>query len=83
MRKSSILSALGRGDKKATTSNNPVPQMVSAKTGKPDDPYVYIVDTNTGVVYLKFQDIYFGTAITVMLNSDGTPVTAEQLGIEY
>lgn len=44
--------------------------------------YNYIIDANTGVVYLEANGGY-KYAITVMLNADGTPVTAEQLGIEY
>ena len=44
--------------------------------------YFYVVDANTGVVYLKYESGYHG-AITVMLNADGTPITAEQLGIKY
>ena len=44
--------------------------------------YNYMVDANTGVVYLEAYGIN-RYAITVMLNADGTPVTAEQLGIEY
>lgn len=44
--------------------------------------YYYVVDVNTGVVYLCF-DSYYHYGITVMLNRDGTPVTAEQLGISY
>lgn len=44
--------------------------------------YGYIVDRNTGVVYLSY-DAYRRHAITVMLNADGTPVTAEQLGLKY
>lgn len=44
--------------------------------------YYYVVDMNTGVVYLCF-DSYSRHGITVMLNRDGTPVTAEQLGIPY
>lgn len=47
-----------------------------------DEGFYYIVDKNTGVVYLGF-DKYQKGGITVMLNADGTPVTAEQLGIEY
>lgn len=46
------------------------------------DQYCYLIDENTGVVYLE----YHGTekaAITVMLNADGTPVTAQQLEIDY
>ncbi len=44
--------------------------------------YSYLVDENTGVVYLEYNTTY-RHAITVMLNADGTPITAEQLGIEY
>lgn len=44
--------------------------------------YYYIVDMNTGVVYLSY-DGYRRHAISVMLNADGSPVTAEQLGIDY
>lgn len=44
--------------------------------------YFYLLDKNTGVVYLQYSDGY-AAGMTVMLNTDGTPVTAEQLGIEY
>lgn len=44
--------------------------------------YSYLVDRNTGVVYLVYQD-YNRYGITVMLNADGTPVTAKQLEISY
>ena len=44
--------------------------------------YFYLVDKNTGVVYLAYRSAH-RQGITVMLNRDGTPVTAEQLGIEY
>lgn len=44
--------------------------------------YCYLVDTTTGVVYLEFDSDY-RHAITVMLNADGSPITAEQLGIKY
>lgn len=45
--------------------------------------YYYAVDVNTGVVYLCFDSGMYRHGITVMLNRDGTPVTAEQLGIPY
>lgn len=47
--------------------------------------YCYVVDKNTGVVYLKYNGYTYSAVggITVMLNADGTPVTAQQLGIEY
>lgn len=47
-----------------------------------DSSYYYLVDRNTGVVYLCYNATY-QHSITVMLNADGTPVTAEQLGIPY
>ena len=44
--------------------------------------YFYIIDKNTGVVYLGYGYSYrYG--VTVMVNRDGTPITAEQLGIKY
>ena len=44
--------------------------------------YYYLIDQNTGVVYLGYDSIN-RCGISVMLNRDGSPVTAEQLGIEY
>jgi hypothetical protein len=44
--------------------------------------YYYLIDQNTGVVYLGYYS-YQRCAISVMLNRDGSPVTAEQLKIEY
>jgi hypothetical protein len=49
---------------------------------KLDEHYSYIVDKNTGVVYLEY-DGYYRHALTVMLDTDGKPVTAKQLGIKY
>ena len=45
------------------------------------ESYVYLVDNNTGVVYLEYDGAK-RHAISVMLNADGTPVTAEQLGLK-
>ena len=40
--------------------------------------YFYVIDKNTGVVYLQFSgDRKAG--ITVMLNANGTPITVEQI----
>ena len=44
--------------------------------------YYYLIDRNTGVVYLGYDGIN-RCGISVMLNRDGSPVTAEQLKIEY
>lgn len=46
------------------------------------DGYCYLVDKNTGVVYLEYS-VGYHHAITLMVNADGTPITAEQLGIKY
>ena len=51
-------------------------------TSENNEYYTYIVDKNTGVVYLEY-DSFYRHALTVMLNADGTPVIAEQLGIKY
>lgn len=42
--------------------------------------YYYLVDLNTGVVYLAYNG-YQRFGMTVCVNADGTPVTADQLGI--
>jgi len=47
-----------------------------------NDNYYYTIDKRTGVVYLSYSDTY-QHGITVMLNADGTPVTADQLGIRF
>lgn len=44
--------------------------------------YYYIIDKNTGVVYLTY-DAYGRHGLTLMVNRDGSPITAEQLGIKY
>ena len=65
-------------------SNHVVPNIVELGRGNSgvSNYYYYSIDRNTGVVYLNY-DSYYRHAITVMLNADGTPVTAEQLGIDY
>lgn len=40
--------------------------------------YYYVLDNNTGVVYLQFSYYNLG-GITVALNADGTPVTIDQI----
>lgn len=44
------------------------------------DRYWYVVDENTGVVYIRFSASYEG-GITPALNADGTPITRDQLGL--
>ena len=61
----------------------PTPKLLTSETTSINGwHYVYIVDKNTGVVYLEYDAVY-RHALTVMLNADGTPITAEQLGIKY
>lgn len=52
------------------------------ETGLSSACYSYIVDKNTGVVYL-YYDGNNRAGLTVMVNTDGTPITADQLGISY
>lgn len=59
-------------------NNGIVPNIVTLG-GSDAGNYYYTIDRNTGVVYLEYDDTY-RHAITVMLNPDGTPVTAEQIG---
>lgn len=40
--------------------------------------YHYLIDNNTGVVYLEYDGAY-GRAITVMFNSDGTVMTEKDI----
>jgi uncharacterized alpha/beta hydrolase family protein len=40
--------------------------------------YNYLIDNNTGVVYLEYEG-YCRHAITVMFNSDGTVMTEEDI----
>lgn len=52
------------------------------ETGLSSACYSYIVDKNTGVVYLYYEGNN-RAGLTVMVNTDGTPITADQLGISY
>ena len=52
--------------------------VVCGNISTPD--FSYLVDKNTGVVYLWAHDGY-NAGLSVMLNADGSVVTAEQLGI--
>lgn len=40
--------------------------------------YNYLIDNNTGVVYLEYEGDY-GRAITVMFNKDGTLMTEKDI----
>lgn len=43
-----------------------------------DRGYNYLIDNNTGVVYLEYTGSY-GRAITVMFNADGTIMTEKDI----
>ena len=80
-----LLTGCSKNASKATSnySNHVVPNIVELGKahGGVSNYYYYSIDRNTGVVYLIYSTMN-GNAITVMLNVDGTPVTAEQLGID-
>ena len=44
-----------------------------------DVGYNYLIDNNTGVVYLEYKGVNGGRAITVMFNSDGTVMTEKDI----
>ena len=78
-----LLSGCIQNAKKADedTSSGIAPNILSTSNLGSED-YFYIVDKNTGVVYLGYSSVHrYG--ISVMLNRDGSPVTAEQLEIKY
>lgn len=81
-----LLTGCSKNTSKATNdySNNVVPNIVELGKATSDTGgyYYYSIDRNTGVVYLNYVSNYIHS-ITVMLNADGTPVTAEQFGIDY
>lgn len=65
---------------KSTTSVQKImPDLISLS--EDDGNYYYVVDKKTRVVYLKYDNGHH-SGITVMLKADGTPVLAEDLGIE-
>ena len=44
-----------------------------------DEGYNYLIDNNTGVVYLEYKGVNGGRAITVMFNADGTVMTEKDI----
>jgi hypothetical protein len=44
-----------------------------------DKGYNYLIDNNTGVVYLEYQEKNGGRAITVMYNKDGSVMTKKDI----
>lgn len=41
--------------------------------------YNYLIDNNTGVVYLEYEGLNGGRAITVMFDKDGTLMTEKDI----
>ena len=79
-----LLTGCSKNASEATSnySNHVAPNIVElGREGGINKHYYYSLDRNTGVVYLNYVSNYIHS-ITVMLNADGTPVTAEQLGID-
>lgn len=75
-----LLTGCTKNNSQASVSNQEIkPNMMSLNSSP--NRYYYVVDKNTHVVYLVF---YAGSqgGITVMLNADGTPMLAEDLGIK-
>lgn len=79
----SLLSGCTKNANKADvdTTSGIAPNIISTSNLGTEN-YFYIVDKNTGVVYLGY-DGFRRYGLSVMLNRDGTPVTAEQLEIKY
>lgn len=79
----SILNGCGTGVVSAERNIQDVhPNVIEIGDADDVNGYFYLVDKNTGVVYLCYEG-YRRRAITVMLNADGTPITADQFGIKY
>lgn len=44
-----------------------------------DIGYNYLIDNNTGVVYLEYEGLRGGRSISVMFNADGTIMTEKDI----
>jgi len=63
----------------STTSDQKIkPDLISLS--QDGGNYYYVVDKNTHVVYLKYDNGH-QSGITIMLKTDGTPMLAKDLGI--
>ena len=76
------LTSCSSNNANANGNSIPTPTILKFENDIGYGHYSYIVDKNTGVVYLEYDGCR-RHALTVMLNADGTPVTAEQIGIKY
>lgn len=60
------------------TSKYNTPNITAVRSSVAGDGYNYIIDNNTGVVYLEWHSGY-GAGITVMFNADGTVMTEKDI----
>lgn len=65
-------------DFNANAANNPTPNMVVIDNNH-NSCYNYVIHKPTNVVYLQYSKGGDQFGLTVMLNPDGTPITADQL----
>ena len=77
----SALSGCSKNANSKATSSDVTPNIVECKWSS--DNYYYIVDKNTDVVYICFTDNAYRFGMEVMVNRNGVPVTASELGIKY
>ena len=61
------------------TENYKLPNVTRILEPNNDVGYNYLIDNNTGVVYLEYEGVNGGHAITVMFNSDGTVMTEKDI----
>lgn len=54
------------------TEDYELPNVTSILESNMGVGYNYLIDNNTGVVYLEYNGVNGGHAITVMFNADGT-----------
>jgi uncharacterized lipoprotein NlpE involved in copper resistance len=61
------------------TEDYKLPNVTEILEPNNDIGYNYLIDNNTSVVYLEYQGVNGGHAITVMFNSDGTVMTEKDI----
>jgi len=60
------------------TSKYNTPNITAVRSSVAGEGYNYIIDNNTGVVYLEWHNGY-GAGITVMYNADGKVMTEKDI----
>ena len=60
------------------TEEYELPNVTKIVSSVYDEGYSYLIDNNTGVVYLEYDGVY-RHAITVMFNADGTVMTEKDI----